>query len=205
MPRPQLPWFRFWKGATQHPKVRMLTDAQFRTWVELLDLASQQKERGRFLDRTTALRLSRRPARHLEVLQGCGLLDCDGADGHLTMHDWDDWQRWRAGETGVLNDPDKTRIKPGYHPDKNRETSGIEPAKNPDSTHNGLAREERAKIVDKREEINATSPASQPGRIAREGARADLPDEVRDRLRRPPIGPPAVTASPQNSLKNARD
>lgn len=194
MPRPQLPWFRFWKGATQHQKVRMLTDAQFRTWVELLDLASQQKERGRFLDRITALRLSRRPARHLEVLQGCGLLDCDGADGHLTMHDWDDWQRWRAGESGILNDPDK-----------NRETSGIEPAKNPDSIHNGLAREERAKIVDKREEINSGPPAGQAGRTAHERARVDLPDEVRDRLNRPPIGPPAVTASPKNSLKHARD
>ena len=95
MPAPQLPWFRFWKGATQHGKVRALSDAEFRTWVELLDLAAQQKPRGRFDSRKSAAALSRRPDRHIGSLVKAGLIDIDSSDEHLTMHDWDEWQRWR--------------------------------------------------------------------------------------------------------------
>lgn len=42
-----MPWFRFYGGdVLGDPKLAMLTDAQFRVWVNLLCLASTQSERG---------------------------------------------------------------------------------------------------------------------------------------------------------------
>jgi hypothetical protein len=42
-----MPWFRFYGGEVLgDPKLAMLSDAQFRVWVNLLCLASTQNERG---------------------------------------------------------------------------------------------------------------------------------------------------------------
>jgi hypothetical protein len=95
MPNPPLPWFKLWGGVTSSSKVAPLNDALFRTWVELLDAASQQptRQRGRFANRKAAAAIVRRPLSHVTALVGAGLVD-ETTDG-LTMHDWDDWQRWR--------------------------------------------------------------------------------------------------------------
>lgn len=94
MPAKRLPWFRFWIDATSHGKVRQLDDATFRTWVELLDAAAKQPRRGRFDSRTEAVSILRRPAKHIATLIRATLID-ETTEG-LTMHDWDEWQRWRT-------------------------------------------------------------------------------------------------------------
>lgn len=95
MPNPPLPWFKLWGGVTSSSKVAPLSDALFRTWVELLDAASQQptRHRGRFASRKAAAAIVRRPLAHVAALVTEGLID-ETPDG-LAMHDWDDWQRWR--------------------------------------------------------------------------------------------------------------
>jgi len=98
MPAPRLPWFKVWLGATSNSKTAPLTDAVFRTWVELLDAAAQQQWRGRFKDQRSAAAIVRRPAVHVATLVSEGLIDEDADDKHLTMHDWDEWQRWRKEE-----------------------------------------------------------------------------------------------------------
>jgi hypothetical protein len=97
MPAQRLPWFKFWIGATAHAKVRVLDDATFRTWVELLDACSQQPRRGRFVSRAAAQAIVRRPMKHIVTLINGKLID-DTPDG-LVMHDWDEWQRWRMGDS----------------------------------------------------------------------------------------------------------
>src|SRR4051795_9629980 len=94
MPAKRLPWFRFWIDATTHGKVRQLDDATFRTWVEMLDAAAKQPRRGRFESRGEAISILRRPAKHIATLITAKLVD--EVDKELVMHDWDEWQRWRA-------------------------------------------------------------------------------------------------------------
>lgn len=98
MPKPRLPWFKLWGGVTSDPKVAPLSDALFRTWVELLDAASQQPKRGRFQNRKQAAAVIRRPVAHVAQLVAERLID-ETPDG-LTIHDWDAWQRWRE-EDGI--------------------------------------------------------------------------------------------------------
>lgn len=93
MPNKRIPWFKCWGGITSDPKVAPLSDAVFRTWVELLDAASQQPVRGRFKDRKSAASIVRRPVANISMLVSQGLID-EAHDG-LTMHNWDQWQRWR--------------------------------------------------------------------------------------------------------------
>lgn len=94
MPAKRLPWFRFWIDATTHGKVRQLDDATFRTWVEMLDAAAKQPRRGRFESRVEAISILRRPPKHIATLITAKLVD--EVDKELVMHDWDEWQRWRA-------------------------------------------------------------------------------------------------------------
>lgn len=90
MPAKRLPWFKLWIGCTAHGKVRQLDDGTFRTWVELLDAASQQPTRGRFSSEAEAVAITRRPAKHIRMLVEAGLMDAT-ADG-LWLHDWSAWQ-----------------------------------------------------------------------------------------------------------------
>ena len=154
MPAQQLPWFRFWKGATQHDKTRQLGDAEFRTWVELLDLASQQKWRGRFSSQKAAVALVRRPAKHVKTLIEVGLIDEDATDKHLTMHDWDDWKRWRKEDT---NDSGTTHEGPPDHPTNGLAidyptTKGTTPEGLHEQHTPSSREEERVKNTDLREE-----------------------------------------------------
>lgn len=90
MPAKRLPWFKLWIGCTAHGKVRQLDDGTFRTWVELLDAASQQPTRGRFASEGEAAAITRRPIKHIRTLVQAGLIDA-GEDG-LWLHDWSEWQ-----------------------------------------------------------------------------------------------------------------
>lgn len=172
MPAPRLPWYRFWGGATAHAKARELSDGEFRTWIELLDLSSQQKWRGRFTNRKAALGLVRRPSAHLATLVRVGLIDEDAGDKHLTMHDWDDWQRWRkedANDTGTPNDLPPERPPNGHLIDTGS------PADWPTDEHTPSSREEeRVKRRELREEnveeetIEDRSPSLRSGGAALE-------------------------------------
>lgn len=131
MPAQRLPWFRFWMGATAHGKVRTLDDGTFRTWVELLDAASQQPRRGRFASRAEAAAITRRPAKHVAALIAATLID-ETPEG-LTMHDWDDWQRWRKEDT---ND---TGIPPEQPPNDHRNGHTNDTRTTTESTHDDPA------------------------------------------------------------------
>lgn len=108
MPRPRLPWFKFWVAATRHEKVAPLSDRAFRTWVELLDAGSQQPTRGHFKSIPAAAAVVRRPLRMIQTLVEAGLLD-ERPDG-VWLHDWREWQRWapEPGAESLANHTDKT-------------------------------------------------------------------------------------------------
>lgn len=173
MPAQRLPWFKFWIGATGHAKVRQLTDAVFRTWVELLDLSAQQNHRGTFSSRKEAAAVSRRPAAHISQLVAAGLLD--ERDGELTMHDWDDWQRWRP------NDPATTTEQlVNDHVNDSRTSTSTTPERPRDEhamTDEALARrrekrEERRKTREITSSSSSVSPReTDPEQIASEHER----------------------------------
>jgi hypothetical protein len=104
MPRPRLPWFKVWVGATRHNKLVSLTDREFRVWVELLDSASVQKTRGRFDSVGAAAKILRRRASEVRSVLNAGLMDV--TDDGVWMHDWKDWQRWRPEDDQHTNDSD---------------------------------------------------------------------------------------------------
>lgn len=147
MPAPQLPWFKFWKGATLHGKVRQLDDGTFRTWVELLDLSAQQPWRGRFVSRAEAAAISRRPSKHIAVLIAAKLIDED-PDEHLTMHDWDEWQRWRKDDA---NDTRTTTESPRERPSNDSRTTTERPSR---------TKEKRDVDVDRDEDVDEVPPAA---------------------------------------------
>lgn len=102
MPTKRIPWFKVWVGATRHEKVATLDDRAFRTWVELLDAASQQTVRGKFASPAAAAAVVRRPVAAVKCLVAVGLID--ERDDGVWMHDWQDWQRWRP-EDDTNSDP----------------------------------------------------------------------------------------------------
>lgn len=211
MPAPRLPWFKIWIGSTGHAKARSLSDGEFRTWVELIDLSAQQKWRGRFANRKDALALSRRPAAHLSVLILVGLVDEDATDKHLTMHDWDDWQRWRKEDP---NDSGTTTESPPEQPTNDPLIDPRTTTERPPDEHSINTRPLRVDVRRKtlrretlRDDVAAAVAASPDFARAREtngGGSGhvhdftlrrtrpppedpDLPEEVRERLRRRPI------------------
>ena len=92
MARPRLPWIRMWVECLDHPKVSLLPDSVFRTWVTVLLRASQQTSRWRFASVAHAAAVTSRPRRDVTVLIGAGLLDLD-TDGGVAVHDPGHWQR----------------------------------------------------------------------------------------------------------------
>lgn len=87
-------WFRLYQSVVNDPKVQRLAARLFRTWVNLLCLASENSERGTLPSlEDMAFRLRTSPKSttiDLEDLIAAGLIDRDGDT--LRMHDWDDWQ-----------------------------------------------------------------------------------------------------------------
>ena len=87
-------WFRFYHSVANNRKVQRLPARLFRTWVNLLCLASENGERGTLPapeDLAFGMRTSAAKANiDLERLIEAGLIDRDGDT--LRMHDWDDWQ-----------------------------------------------------------------------------------------------------------------
>jgi len=82
-------WFRFYDSALDHPKVQLLSDSLFRTWVNLLCLASRNDGALPTLtDIAFALRMREKSAKQLiAALIAAGLLD--DADCGLRPHAWD--------------------------------------------------------------------------------------------------------------------
>ena len=85
-------WFRFYSDAMRNPKVASLNDWQFRLWVELLGVASEND--GTIPPATQLNRMLKRRLDHL--LRGCddlitaGLIDPLGAS--YTPHNWNKFQ-----------------------------------------------------------------------------------------------------------------
>jgi len=81
-------WFRFYEGALDDPKVQRLSDALFKTWVNLLCLAARNGGRLSTIEEIGfALRLSEREAkRRVAALIDAGLIDCD--DDGMAPHNW---------------------------------------------------------------------------------------------------------------------
>lgn len=82
-------WFRFYNDAMRHPKVAQLTDAQFRLWVEVLCVASEND--GIIPPLDTLKTVLRRRLDHLKgafkALLKAGLIDAL-SDGYAP-HGWD--------------------------------------------------------------------------------------------------------------------
>lgn len=85
-------WFRFYDGTLDDPKVQKLPDALFRTWVNLLCLASRHNgSLPNLEDMAFSLRTSEEAMRDgLEALVSRGLLDCE--DGEMSPHNWHERQ-----------------------------------------------------------------------------------------------------------------
>ena len=85
-------WFRFYARAIDDLKVQGLSDALFKTWVNILCVASDDD--GAIPDIETLsfrLRLSRKETeKRIAALVGARLIDND--DGVLVPHDWDQRQ-----------------------------------------------------------------------------------------------------------------
>lgn len=85
-------WFRFDAGALNNPKVQRLSAEEFRTWVNLLCLASSSRgQLPTMQDISFALRIPDQKARAtIESLRSKKLIDGNG--DQLQMHDWNTWQ-----------------------------------------------------------------------------------------------------------------
>jgi len=88
-------WFRFYHDSLDNPKVQLLPANVFKTWINLLCLASKTNgQRGTLpsMDRVAfALRISQADAEAMTAaLIDAGLID--RADDGLVMHDWGDFQ-----------------------------------------------------------------------------------------------------------------
>ena len=85
-------WFRFYNSAIRDPKVASLSDKDFRLWVELLSVASEND--GEIPSEDELKRVLRR---RLDYLKGglkrllkAGLVDTYG--GRYRPHNWDKYQ-----------------------------------------------------------------------------------------------------------------
>ena len=85
-------WFRFYADAMRNPKVGRLSDYQFRVWVELLAVASEND--GKIPPMDDLRFLLKRPLNHLrlavDMLLSLNLLDAD--NGSYAPHNWSKFQ-----------------------------------------------------------------------------------------------------------------
>lgn len=88
-------WFRFWNGTLNSLKVQSLKPDVFKTWVNLLCLASQEDDGGLLPYRDEiafSLRINDRLLTgHLSILCEAGLLE-EEEGNRLRIHDWHEWQ-----------------------------------------------------------------------------------------------------------------
>lgn len=109
-------WFRFYSCVLNDPKVQKLHPANFKHWINLLCLASENNPRGDLpsLDAIAyALRL--RPfetERVLTFLLDAGLLDADGAPSsrRLSVHEWAARQRATDDVSARVRDHRKAKV-----------------------------------------------------------------------------------------------
>lgn len=111
-------WFRFYDTALDDPKVQRLPAALFKTWVNLLCVASRNDGRLPVADLAFSLRLDDDTcAEHVARLKDAGLID--EADGELSPHNWNGRQ--------FTSDSSAERVK--KHRDKKRNAdSNVTPA-----------------------------------------------------------------------------
>ncbi|MCH7617335.1 MAG: hypothetical protein IIB18_05685, partial [Chloroflexi bacterium] len=102
----KMPWFRLYHDVLNNPKVQRLPARLFRTWVNLLCLASENGERGTLPapeDLAFGMRTSAEKANiDLERLIEAGLIDRDGDE--LRMRDWNLWQYESDSSTGRVRE-----------------------------------------------------------------------------------------------------
>ena len=88
-------WFRMYSAALDDRKVQQLQEGDFKGWVNLMCLASEQEERGRLPpvdDCAFRLRIETEAAEGLLTRLGsAGLVDQDDAGG-WALHNWSKWQ-----------------------------------------------------------------------------------------------------------------
>ena len=100
-------WFRFYNAALHDPKVQRLAPELFRTWINLLCLASATNNAGRLPDIDDiafALRTTEDKARdEVQSLIKAGLLDED-EDGSIAPHNWSGRQRKSDDVTARVQD-----------------------------------------------------------------------------------------------------
>lgn len=100
-------WFRFYNAALHDPKVQRLAPELFRTWINLLCLASATNNSGRLPgidDIAFALRTTEDKARdEVQALIKAGLLDED-EDGSIAPHNWSGRQRKSDDVTARVQD-----------------------------------------------------------------------------------------------------
>jgi hypothetical protein len=182
MPAKRIPWFKVWVGATRHEKVAQLDDRAFRTWVELLDGASQQTVRGKFASVEAAAAVVRRPAASIRRLMAVGLLD-ERADG-VWMHDWQDWQRWRPedAQNGDASPPDDPPN--GYRTTHERLAKDVGLTRDQHTNSNGRTHDlpsrgaERAKTEKgEGEERSKTTSSSSADAVGAEERRVEKPNK----------------------------
>lgn len=141
MPRIARPWFRLYSSILDTRKVQNLPGDLFKTWVNLLSIASQADPRGtlpRIGDIAYRLRADIDTImQQVEELRRRHLLD--GDKHHLRIHDWPEWQ------------PDSdANLTPGRR-DKNAERTRKERATPALRTH----RVEKKRIGEEEEETRA--------------------------------------------------
>jgi len=95
MPRDRLEWFKFWERAIDHPKIALLPDGLFRTWVHVLAAGSQQPVRWHFASARHAAKAAHRPVKHIRQLITARLIDTTDGEA-VVVHDWRQWQHWES-------------------------------------------------------------------------------------------------------------
>lgn len=141
MPARRLPWFKFWPEAMQHPKIALLSDGVFRTWVALLSEGSRQPVRWRFASVKHAASVTGRPVKHVRELLAGRLMD-EATDGAIWVHDWRQWQE---------------RYESDFAPRTLREDSANAPRTLPPE----LRREKREEDTETEEDVTTPQPPPQ--------------------------------------------
>jgi hypothetical protein len=110
-------WFRFYDEVLNDPKVQRLQGELFKTWVNLLCLASQDTERGylpaSMEDTAWALRMPIETLRErFTQLQEQCFIDFDSDLGRYKMHGWDNRQK-RSDDVTARVQKHRARQKEG--------------------------------------------------------------------------------------------
>lgn len=193
----RLPWVKFWVEALEHEKCAALSDSESWTWIVLLARASQQPKRWRFASLEHAAKVSGRKPRHIERLIELRLIDRND-DGSLTIHDAKQWQE-TANITPSARERSSNADDSVTQHQSNADDSLTENAPNSDRD---IDRDIEKDDVDA---AVASSPDFAQARETNGGGNGhvhdfalrrtrpppigpDLPQEVLERLRRPPIG-----------------